>query len=262
MTASDPRAATPGVRRLAADIGSSSTAGGLLRDGQRWLAPFVLVVAVGFGCFVEWACGRARLAPVLVLVPLLLLPAAAWGSDGALVAVHWPRAWSSVATASSALPAGPVLVLPWSSQRRFGWNGDRDLADPADRWLPRRVVGDDALKVGTLATPLEDPLARSVVGSVTGTGPLLPALQQQGYAAVLVERDQPGASVAVARLAGLREVVDSPTLGLYAVAGSERRTHATAPLRVTLAADALTGLAVLVSIASLAEIGTGRRRTV
>jgi hypothetical protein len=76
---------------------------------------------------------------------------------------------------------------------------------------------------------------------------------------VLVELDQPGASTVTARLAGLPEVVGSPTLALYAVPGSQRSTPATAPVRLTLAGDALTGFALLIAIASLADIRTRRR---
>jgi hypothetical protein len=248
--------AVPGVRRLAVDLGSVSTAAGLLRDGQRWLAPFVLVVAVGFGLFVGWAGRQVRYAPALAVVPLLLLPAAAWGSDGALVAVHWPREWSSVQSASRHLSAGPVLILPWSAQRQFGWNGDRTLTDPADQWLPRRVVGDDSLRVGSRRTPLEDPMATSVAPAVTGSGRLLPVLRRQGYAAVLLERDQFGADAAAARLSGLNEVVNSPTLALYAVPGFTARSSPGASLPLTLAADALCGLVVLGALASVADIRT------
>jgi hypothetical protein len=258
-------AAIPGARRLAVDIGSSSTAGGLLRDGQRWLAPFVLVVAVGFGWLVAWAGDRVRLAPALALVPVLLLPAAAWGSDGALVAVHWPRSWSAVTAASRQLPAGPVLVLPWASQRQFSWNDDRVIDDPADRWLPRRVVGDDQLQVSDRATPLEDPLARAVAAAATGTAPLLGALQQQGYAGVLLERDQVGAAAAAARLSGLQPVASAPDLALYAVppgSAAMPPRASTAPLRVTLAADGFSGLVVLIGIGSVADIRTRPRRTV
>jgi hypothetical protein len=255
-------AVTPGVRRLAIHLGSTSAAGGLLRDGQRWLAPFVLVVAVGFGCLVQWAQSQVRIAPALAIAPVLLLPAAAWGSDGALVAVHWPAAWSTVASASRQLPPGPVLVLPWASQRQYGWNDDRVLDDPVDRWLPRRVVGDDALQVGRLSTPLEDPLARAVAPTVAGRGPLFKTLQQRGYAGVLVERDQIGATALSTRLIGLRELVSSPTLALYAVPTPSPTTYATAPLRLALAADSLTGLAVLMASVSLAEIRTRAHRTV
>jgi hypothetical protein len=254
--------ATPGLRRLAVTLSSTSTAGGLLRDGQRWLAPFVLLVAVGFGFLVEWATARVRVAPALVLVPVLLLPAAAWGSDGALVGVHWPLAWSRAAAAADRLPPGPVLVLPWSSQRRFSWNGDRVVDDPADRWLPRRVVGDDSLQVGARATPLEDPLARALAPTITGAGQLLPALRVRGYSGVLVERDQVGASDAAARLAGLTEVVSAPTLALYRVPNPAARTYPTAPVWLALAADAVAGLIVLMIVASLADIRTRAHQNV
>jgi hypothetical protein len=79
---------------------------------------------------------------------------------------------------------------------------------------------------------------------------------------VLVERDQVGAAPLAARLIGLREVVSSPTLALYAVPTPLPTTHATAPLRLTLAADSLVGLAVLMVSVSLAEIRTRTHRTV
>ncbi|HTW21169.1 MAG TPA: hypothetical protein VME70_13265 [Mycobacteriales bacterium] len=254
-------AAIPGVRRLAVDVGSSP-AGGLLRDGQRWLAPFVLVVAIGFGVAVARATDRVRCAPALALVPLLLLPAAAWGSDGALSAVHWPGDWPAVRAASSRLPSGPVLVLPWSSQRQYGWNGGRTLAEPAAYWLPRRVVADDALAVGSVSTPLEDPLARRIAGAVAGRGPLLAVLRRQGYAGVLLETDQTGSAGAAARLQGLRPVLRTGTLALYAVPGPVAVSEPRSPRAPTLAGDIAAALAVLICAAGVAEITTRPRRSV
>ena len=254
-------AAIPGVRRLAVSLGSSN-AGGLLRDGQRWLAPFVLLVALGFGCLVRWAGTKVRFAPVLALAPVLLLPAAAWGSDGALVAVHWPKAWTTASAAADRLPSGPVLVLPWTSQRQFGWNGDRVLAEPAADWLPRRVVADDSLRVGPSATPLEDPLARRIAAAVNGAGPLPPVLRAQGYSGVLVEADQPGARSAIARLAGLEPVVTAPTLRLYAVRGAAPGRPPSAPRDAALAGDLIAGLLILSCLASLADITTTGGRNV
>jgi hypothetical protein len=209
--------ATPGARRLLVHLTASSAAGGLLRDGQRSLAPFVLVVAVGFGLVVAWAAERVPWSRLLIVAPALLLTSAAWGSEGALVAVHWPGDWSRAAGATHQLEAGPILVLPWSSQRDYSWNGRRTLDDPAARWLPRRVVGDDALRVGSGSTVIEDPLARRIAVTVTGSGPLVTTLRAQGYAGVLVELDQPGAAADVARLGGASLVMSTPTLAVYGV---------------------------------------------
>jgi hypothetical protein len=246
-------AVTPGLRGLAADVGGT-TAGGFLRDGQRWLAPFVLLVAVGFGWFVGEKTRRVRWAPALALVPVLLLPAAAWGSDGVLAAVRWPGDWAAVSSAANRLPPGPVLVLPWASERQYPWNADRVLTDPADHWLSRRVVGDDALTVGPATTRLEDPLAARIAAAASGQGgDLMRELQEQHYAGVLVELDQPGALAATAGLHGLPVVAATSTLRLFAVPDTHPRTPSHAPAWPAVTVDALVALAVVIVAASLAR---------
>jgi hypothetical protein len=254
-------AVTPGLRGLAADIGAT-TAGGLLRDGERWLAPFVLLVAVGFGWFVGEVARRARWAPALALVPVLLLPAAAWGSDGALAAVRWPGDWTTVASAASRLPPGPVLVLPWASERQYPWNSNRVLTDPADHWLARRVVGDDALTVGPATTRLEDPLAVKIAAAASGSGDLVGALRAQRYSGVLVETDQPGAVAVTARLRGLPVVAATPTLRLFSVPGDDSRAPSHAPAWPTVTADAVVAAAIVLVAVSLARSRARARRDV
>jgi hypothetical protein len=250
--------ATPGVRRLLVDLTGSSVLAGLLRDGQRSLAPFVLVVAVGFGLAVEWAAARVPVGRLLVLAPALLLTSAAWGADGALAAVSWPTAWPQIASASRSLPSGPVLVLPWSSQRSYAWNDGRDLDDPAASWLPRRTVADDSLTVGRVATPLEDPLARSIAATATGAGQLLAPLRAQGYAGVLVEWDQPGALSLVTRLQGLQLVRQSSALALYAVPDPAAITAGRRSTVPPLAGDLVALVVGLGAITSLLRIETRR----
>jgi hypothetical protein len=254
--------ATPGARRLLVHLAASSAAGGLLRDGQRSLAPFVLLVAVGFGLVVRWATERVPWSRLLIAAPVLLLTSAAWGSEGALVAVHWPGDWSRAASATQQLRAGPILVLPWSSQRVYSWNGGRTLDDPAARWLPRRVVGDDALRVGSSSTVIEDPLARAINPTVIGTGPLVATLRARGYAGVLVELDQPGATTAVARLAGASLTAATATLAVYDVPRSSA-VHSLAKSGSKSVAPVVVGdlgalVIVLVGAISLARIRTRR----
>jgi hypothetical protein len=247
---------TPGARRLLVHFTASSAAGGLLRDGQRSLAPFVLVVAVGFGLVVAWAAERVPWSRLLIVAPALLLTSAAWGSEGALVAVHWPGDWSRAASATHQLEAGPILVLPWSSQRAYAWNGGRTLDDPAARWLPRRVVGDDALRVGSGSTVIEDPLARRIAAAVTGSGPLVAMLRAQGYAGVLVELDQPGAAADVARLGGASLVVSTPTLAVYGVPRPLAIDTASKPVASAIVGDLVALLIVLAAAISLGRIRT------
>jgi hypothetical protein len=238
---------TPGARDGLMHLVAAVPSAGLLRDGQRSVAPLALALSVGIGAVAELLAARWR-AAVLVAVPVALLPAAAWGADATLASVHWPAAWQQVATSSAQLPAGPVLVLPWATERAYPWNGDRTQIDPADHWLPRRVVGDDALLVGDRSTPVEDPLARRVAAAATGTGPLLPVLQRQGYAGVLVETDQAGASALPSRLTGLRLASSAGDLALYGVPGSVPVDEPRAPLVPIVVGDLLAALAVAVSL--------------
>jgi hypothetical protein len=240
---------TPGARGVLEHLVSAVPNAGLLRDGQRSVAPLALALSIGIGAVAELLAARWRWrAAVLVLVPVALLPAAAWGADATLTSVQWPAAWQQVATASVQLPAGPVLVLPWATERAYPWNGDRPQIDPADHWLPRRVVRDDALLVGDRSTPVEDSLARRVSATATGTDPLLPVLRRQGYAGVLVETDQAGAALLPPRLAGLHLLSSAEGLALYAVPDPARVDVSRAPLVPILAGDILAGLAVAVSL--------------
>jgi hypothetical protein len=242
--------ATPGARTVLARLVAAFPAAGLLRDGQRSIAPLALVLSLGLGAVAELLAARWRwrAAVLVVVVPVALLPAAAWGADGSLVAAHWPAAWQQVATASTRLPAGPVLVLPWATDRAYAWNGDRTQLDPAEHWLPRRVVGDDALQVGNRSTAIEDPLGRRIAAAATGSAALPRALRRQGYAGVLLETDQPGAREAAARLTDLPVVRSAPGLSLYAVPGRTPTNAPQAPLAPILIGDILAAVAVAASI--------------
>jgi hypothetical protein len=240
---------TPGARDGLMHLVAAVPSVGLLRDGQRSVAPLALALSVGIGAVAELLATRWRWrAAVLVAAPAALLPAAAWGADATLASVQWPVAWQQVATASAHLPAGPILVLPWATERTYPWNDQRTQIDPADHWLPRRVVGDDALLVGDRSTPVEDPLARRVAPTVTGTGPLLPVLRRQGYAGVLVETDQVGAAQLPPRLTGLHLRSSADDLALYSVPGSARLDVPRAPLVPILVGDILAALVVAAAL--------------
>lgn len=249
--------AIPGARSGLAWLTARSEALDLLRDGQRSLAPFVLLVAVGWGWAVHELVARRRRALALLAVPALLLPAAAWGADGALGAVGWPRDWTIVTAASRQLPPGPVLVLPWGAERSYSWNSLRPLIDPTARWLPARVVGDTRNFVDGRNTPQEDPLAEQVQPAVSGGGPLVPKLEALGYRGVLVQLNQPGAAAAIGRLAGATVVRKTPTLALYGVPAGRPARIPHGPVALALFGDALPLLVIALSSVSL--IVTRRR---
>ncbi|WP_051751701.1 hypothetical protein [Streptosporangium amethystogenes] len=140
---------------------------GPLRDGQLYLAPFVLLQAVGLAAVVARWNSRA-VAAVAVAVPVLVLPTFALGAFGRLSAVDYPDEWREVQAIVNADPApGALLSLPWGAHRAFGWNGDRVILDPATKMFRRRVLWNDALLVGLpggdrLRVAAEDPASAEV----------------------------------------------------------------------------------------------------
>jgi hypothetical protein len=201
-------------------------AGGLLRDGQKWVAPALLVLSAALGCGVERALAQVRevparrvLAAVLVLAPVAALPGAAWAESGRLQSSSYPSAWSTV----TARATGVVAVLPWTLYRAFPWSGSQPVLDPATKLLAHPVLNDDLPLAGGVVRG-EDPVARVLAPAMSSGEPLLPALQRAGIEQVLVERTTAGADLArVARqVQGLQPVTTTDELALYAVPGVTR----------------------------------------
>jgi hypothetical protein len=215
--------ALPGLRSLAELVVTQVPGGGLLRDGQKLVAPLALAEAVCFGLGVErvlpalpprWVRPAAA---GLVAAPVLLLPALAWGAAGRLAAVDYPPAFAEARAVMAGDPVpGAVLVLPWHLYQPHAWNGDRVVLDPAQRWFTRRAVGNDDLELVGLTVPGEDPYGTRLGPLVRGAAPLAPALPGAGIRYVLVFktgdwRAWPG------RLDGLDAVLDRPDLALFRV---------------------------------------------
>lgn len=206
--------------------------GGLLRDGQKWLAPWTLLVAVAAPLGLARIAARSRDATVraslavgLVLLPMATMPDLVWGGLGRMQTTSYPDDWADVRTALEAdAAAGDVAVLPWSAFRAFAWNGGRTSLDPAPRYLPRPTVVDDTLLVarpdGTaLRVSGEDPRA-AVIGAALDAGkPLAQTLPALGVRYVVVELTTPGPDVGSA-LDGLTPVVRGSTLELWSVPGT------------------------------------------
>lgn len=215
---------SPPIRALAHAI----PGGGLLRDAQKFVAFWVLLAAVGFGAVADLATKKAagRIAPVLgillVLTPMAVLPALAWGAAGRLHPVRYPADWSRAAGVVNAdgRPGG-MLVLPWQPYRRYDWNGDRVVLDPAPRWFKRQVISSDTLPVwvgGTVRTVSgEDPLAARFDAAVRDPETLRADLRRAGVAYVVVDGPIPDPRL----LSGLRRI-GGDTVAVYAVDGSRR----------------------------------------
>lgn len=163
--------AMPSARPVMEWLVTSVPGGGLLRDSQKLVAPWVLVVCVGLALAVDavverrdrygahvvfWAVG-------LTVLPVLALPSLAWGLGGFVSTTQYPREWVSLQRQVEALDVGEdrVLVLPFSTYRRFSWN-ERAVLDPVPRFFPGQMVTEDGLDVDGGRVGGESRLALSV----------------------------------------------------------------------------------------------------
>jgi hypothetical protein len=220
---------------------------GLLRDGQKWLMPFVLLAVLSAGAAVQrltrllprWLAGgptriavdrldvhnryasatRAVLALAVLALPLVLLPDAPATLKAPLSPVRYPAEWRQVAERLRGSDAA-VLVLPFGSYRSFGWAPGRTVLDPAPRWLPAETVVDDRLVVSGAVLSGEDPAARRVAAllqSRPGPAALTGALAGLGIGWVVREAGTPGPPGP--ELAGLQPVLTGGAVELYRVPG-------------------------------------------
>src|SRR5512139_3483106 len=177
----------------------------VLRDGQQYVAPLAVVVAVGFG----------------LLLPLVLLPSLAWGLAGRFEAVRYPESWSQARRIIAADPGpGDVLVLPWATYRAYDWNGGRTSLDPMPRFLGRRVVISDSVMIDRMTIPAEDRRARRLDPIVRSGGPLTARLAAAGVRYVVLDAETGGSGPVRSRLAGAERVLDRPETVVYRLPGT------------------------------------------
>ncbi len=199
----------------------------LLRDGTRYLPPLVLLSAVGLAIGARWVAARARppeLAPLVMvfalLAPVAALVGAAWGDFGALGAATYPAGWDEARAAIGADRGhGAVVSLPWDSYRRYGWNADRTVYDPANRWLPAPVITDDRLRVDGVVLTGEDPRAAAVTALLRHAAdePLTDALAAEGVGWVLVTSETGVEPPPAVWFGGMTKVVDTDDVQLWRV---------------------------------------------
>jgi hypothetical protein len=190
--------------------------GGLLRDGQKFLIPYALLLAVCVALAAERIAERVGAAPLVLagfaLMPVVMLPDLAWGVGGQLRPVAYPAEWNTVARQVAAAP-GPVVSLPMSAYRAYAWNPGSVVYDPASRYLPAEVVMDDRLRIdlGSAAQVIrgESEAAEAAQERVETGGPAA----DERVRWVLVQRA--GGPVPATALAGLTPVRLGPDLQLY-----------------------------------------------
>ncbi|SFN87196.1 MULTISPECIES: hypothetical protein [Actinomadura] len=191
----------------------------VLRDGQQYVAPLAVLVAVGLGTAADRAA-EARwpgVAAAAIAVPVLLLPTLAWGAAGDLRAVRYPDDWARAKQIIDGDPApGDVLVLPWASYRSYPWNHGRRVLDPLPRYLHRRVIVDDAVTVdGTTVAP-EDPRAVRLAPVARTGAPPAATLRDAGVRYVVVD-----AEIGTLRPSGpATPVLQGSDLAVYRIEGA------------------------------------------
>ncbi|GAA4205571.1 hypothetical protein [Microbispora amethystogenes] len=227
----------------------------VLRDAQQYVAPLALAQALGLGA----VAARLRGAPARAVAgravaggavaggavtasaatasavvasvvaagaPLLLLPTLALGGMGRLAAVPYPQDFDEVRARVAADPVpGDVLLLPWEAYRAYDWNGRRSVLDPLPRYLPRRVVWNDAVRVGDsvgvgggeTVVGAEDPRVLALTPLVRSGAPLTEALRGAGFRFVVLDGDQSNWNAFHPRLRGARPVYTGRYAALYAI---------------------------------------------
>ncbi|OIJ24442.1 hypothetical protein UG56_022930 [Nocardioides luteus] len=170
----------------------------LLRDSSRLLPLclplLILTVAAGVDALGERLRGSAprwAAAVVVVLVPVTVLPDAAWGLAGGIGTADYPQAWrqARAALAEETAP-GDVLVLPWSAYRAPSWNDGRPVLDPLPRMLTRTSVVNGDLLIGSHLIRGEDRRAEEVADALAGTDVAgqVTSLRQLGIGYVITDR--------------------------------------------------------------------------
>ncbi|KRE41313.1 hypothetical protein [Knoellia sp. Soil729] len=170
--------------------------GGVLRDAQKLLAPWVAVVAAGTGVLAAEVVRSRRVGPALVVLvatlPVALLPSLAWGVGGRVRAIEVPADLRAISEGLSRTAGGSVGLLPWSQYRRYQWNGDRVSLTLVPRMLDHPVIFDDSLPLSSGDVPGENPAARRVTERITAGVPAVEALAREGVRWVVIEKDGGG----------------------------------------------------------------------
>ncbi|MDQ3155607.1 MAG: hypothetical protein M3Q98_02630 [Actinomycetota bacterium] len=192
-----------------ASIAGAMPGGGLLRDGTRYLLLLAPLEAWSFGVGahalarqLDRRAGAVMAAATLTLLPVVAMPDMAWGLAGQLKPVDYPTSWQSARDGLATLPAGDVLILPFTSYRQPDWNNQRSVLDPAGRFFDRVTVVNDDLLVSGKAIEGEDRRA-AAVGEALGADDVGAALAAEGIGVVVVETDAGDSGVPAEQLANL-----------------------------------------------------------
>lgn len=191
--------------------------GGLLRDGQKFVALLIVPAALGWGLLAARVVTLARgtvLAPVALItaavLPVVLLPGFAFARGGQWVSSAYPSEYEDVAQRLLA-SSDAAAVLPWSLYRQYSWNDDVTVLDPWQRLSASPVLVNDDLPLRDGTVRGESAAAARVTKALASgdSAQVKEALSDAGVRYIVVETSQPGADDDVRMLGKVASVVHS-----------------------------------------------------
>ncbi|GAA3548108.1 hypothetical protein AFL01nite_26600 [Aeromicrobium flavum] len=263
-------AGLPGGRELVSFVVLQVPGGGLVRDGQKFAALWMVAVSLAAGLAASrLAAASARrhagrwlsggLAVACGLLAVVTLPGLAAGAGGRWGSVDLPVDVTFVAERLEEAEPGAVAVLPWTQYRRYDWNDDRVVLDPWQRLLERDVRVNDALPLKDAVVAGEDPRAAEVTRALAAPGDdVLAALRAAGVRHVLLQTDQPGPTLTELQLADAELRIRTEDLQWWDL-GDEGLAPARTASRVDHAGLWLAAAGLLLAVAGAAA-GAVRRR--
>lgn len=242
--------------------------GGLLRDSQKWLAPWVLLTAAGAGEATERLLRRAgrrdpawrpAVAGICLLLPFLLLPDATTVTWRTVTPVEWPADFAAVRSVLAEHPgSGRVALVPPKAYRSPSWSDRRAAHDPAYAWFDVDFVGSTALRTGRGRTGEESPDVADLEAALAAPD-RAEALRRMGVGWVLVYADDPD-SVEL-DLTGLEPRHRGPALALWQVPGGVVDVPPSLGVRVLVIATDLTVLVFWIASWAGCVLALARRRS-
>lgn len=136
--------------------------GAALRDGQRMLALFLVVLAPAVAAGMTSLAADVRRALVSAvqalpaLVALTLAASALWGLGGALAPASFPAGWAEAREAVRAAP-GTVVALPWHEYLDVGFADGRRVFNPTPDYFGGDVVFSSDPELGRPSAEQADP---------------------------------------------------------------------------------------------------------
>lgn len=249
-------AALPGGEAVMTWIVTSVPGGGLLRDSQKFIAPWMVAVAVASGITAERLTGLARaagaagavrvaLTAALALWPVATFAGLAFGAGGRWHAVDYPAGHLRMAQRIESLSPGKVAVFPWNLYRRYSWNHDVVTLDPWQRLVGHEVLVNDDLPLSDRVVRGESTESARITAAVSAGAPggIERDLRRAGVRYVLVQIDQP--AVRSFDPVGRTPIASEPGLRLYELPGVATAPTERPPWRWTGLVGPVVGVAAV-----------------